>query len=163
MDQEVADEDAFSGYDSPRGGHRCNTGGSGGNHPARVATPEALVIWVIVTPHPMVILTPPFLILEKFLGRHKCDWNKVRKDKYHMGYCEFADYLLKEFKGKTSLPRPKKPEKLGVELFKANCSDTQRLIEDCEIMLDDFRESLCKDWDRVSLVISLLQGTAKQE
>jgi hypothetical protein len=51
---------------------------------------------------------------------------------------------------------------LGVEPFKGDSTDTQRFIQDCEIKLDYFRESLRKDWDKVSLVIPLLQGPAKK-
>jgi len=52
--------------------------------------------------------------------------------------------------------------KLGVDPFKGDSTDTQRFIQDCEIKLDYFRESLHKDWDKVSLVIPLLQGPAKK-
>jgi len=56
----------------------------------------------------------------------------------------------------------KKLEKFGVDPFKAESTDTQRLIQDCEIKLNYFRESLRKDWDKVILVIPLLQGPAKK-
>jgi len=64
--------------------------------------------------------------------------------------------------GKKSSHRPKKPEKLDVRPFKSDFTDTQRFIQDCEIKMEYFRKSLRKDWDKVSLVISLLQGAAKK-
>ena len=57
--------------------------------------------------------------------------------------------------------RPKKPERLGVDPFKGYSRDTQLLIQDREIKPDYFRESLGKDLANVSLLIALLQGSAK--
>jgi len=153
MDEDVPGEDGFSGYDSPRGGPSGNAGGSGGNLPRRGGatggggdpgdSDSSL-------PDP-----------RKFLGRRKSHWNDARKEKYDRQCDELAEYLRKQRKGKKSAHRPKKPEKLGVDSFKADSTDTQRYILDCEIKLDYFRESLRKDWDKVSLVIPLLQGPAK--
>jgi len=98
----------------------------------------------------------------KFVGRRKCHWNAVRKEMYDRRCHKLAEYRRKQRKGKRSAHRPRKAEKLGVNLFKGDCTDTQPFIHDCKIKLDYCRESLRKDWDIVSLVIPLLQGPAKK-
>jgi len=97
-----------------------------------------------------------------FLGRRKSQWNDARKEKFDRRCHQLAEYLRKQRKGKKSTHRLKKPEKLGVNPFKGDSTDTHRFIQDCEIKLDYFRESLRKDWAKVSLVIPLLQGPAKK-
>jgi len=52
--------------------------------------------------------------------------------------------------------------KLGVDPFKGDSTDTQPFIQDRQIKLDYFRKSLRQDWDKVSLVIPLLQGPAEK-
>jgi len=84
------------------------------------------------------------------------------KERYDRRWHELAESLRKQGKGKKSAHRPKKPEKLGVDPFKGDSTNTQRFIQDYEINLDYFRESLRKDWDKVSLVIPLLQGPANK-
>jgi len=64
--------------------------------------------------------------------------------------------------GKKSGHGPKKPQKLAVNPFKGDSTDTRRFIQDCEIKLDYFWKSLCKDSDKVSLVIPLLRGPGKK-
>jgi len=86
----------------------------------------------------------------------------VRKEKYDRRCHELAEYLRKQRKGKKLAHPPKKLEKLGVDPFKGDSTNTQCFIQDCEIKLDYFRESLRKDWDKVILVIPLLQGPAKK-
>jgi len=86
----------------------------------------------------------------------------VRKEKYDRRCDVLAEYLRKQRKGKKSSYRLKKPEKLGVNLFKGDSTHTPRFIPDCKIKLDNYRESLSKDWDKVSLVIPLLQCPAKK-
>ena len=147
-------EDGFSGYDSPRGGPSGNADSSGGNLPLRGGnaggggdpgdSDSSL-------PHP-----------RKFLGRRKSHLNDARKEMYYRRCHELAEYLRQQLKGKKSAHRAKKPQKLRVDLFKGDSTDTQCFIHDCEIKLDYFRESLRKDWDKVSLVIPLLQGPAKK-
>ena len=162
MNQDMAGEDGFSGYDSPRGCPSGNAGGSGGNLPPRGGnaggggdpgdsdsssdgdSDSAL-------PDP-----------RNFLERRKSYWNEARKEKYDSRCHEHAEYLRKQHKGKKSAHRPKKPAQLGVDPFKGDSTDTQRFIQDCENKLDYFRESLRKDWDKISLVIPLLQGPAKK-
>jgi len=126
----VSDEDDFSGYDSPRGGPSGNAGGSGANLPPRGGNAggggdrgdsDSCL------PDP-----------RKFLGRRKSHWNDVRKEMYDRGCHELAEYLQKQRKGKKSAHRPKKHEKLALDPFKGDSTDTQHFIQDCEIKLDYF-------------------------
>jgi len=154
MDEDVPGEDGFSGYDFPRKGPSGNACGSGGNLPLRGGnaggggdpgdSDSSL-------PNP-----------RRFLGRRKSHWNDARKKEYHKRCHELAEYLRKQRKGKKSAHQPKKHEKLGVDPFKGDSTDTQRFLQDCGIKLDYFMESLRKEWDKVSLVITLLQGPAKK-
>jgi len=155
-------EDGFSVYESPRGGPSGNAAGRGGNLPPRggkaggggnPGDSDSLSDGDSDSSLP-----DP----RKFLGRPKFHWNDARKKKYDRRCHEVAEYLRKQRKGNKSAHRPKKPEKLGVDPFKGDSTDTQRFIQDCEIKLDYFRESLSKDCDKVSLVIPLLQGPAKK-
>ena len=155
-------EDGFSGYDSPRVGPSGNAGGSGGNLPPRGGNagggrdPENSDSSSDGDSDSS--LPEPW----KFLGRRKSHWNDARKEKDDRRCHELAEYLRKQRKGKRLVPRRKKPGQLGVDPFKGDSTDSQRFIKDCEIKLDYFRESLPKDWDKVSLVIPLLQGPAKR-
>jgi len=161
MGEDVPGEDGFNGYDSPRGGPSGNAGGSGGNRPPRGGNAEGgpdlrdSDSWSDGDSDSS--LPDP----RRFLGRRKSHWNDARKEKYDKRCHELAEYLRKQRKAKKSAHRPKKPETLVVDPFKGDSTDTQRFIQDCEINLDYFRKSLRKDWDKVSLVISLLQGLAK--
>ena len=162
MDEDLPGEDGFSGYDCPRGGPSCNSGSRGGNVPpgggnsgggGDLGDSESMS-----DGDPDSSLQDP----RKFLEKRRSHWNDARKEKYDRRYHELAEYLRKQRKGKKSAHRPKKPEKLGVDPFKGDSTDTQRFIQDCEIKLDYYRESLLKDRDKASLVISLLQGPAKK-
>ena len=162
MDESVTGEDGFGSYDSPRGGPSGNAGGRGGNiHPcggnARGGGDPCDSESSSDSDSDSSLPDP-----WKFLGRRKSHWNDGRKEKYDKRCHELAEYLRKQRKGKKSAHRPKKPVKLGVDPFKGDSTDTQRFIQDCEIKLDYLRESLRKDWDKVSLVIPLLQGPAKR-
>jgi len=128
MDEGVPGEDGFRGYDSPRGGPSGNAGGSGGNLPPRGGNAgggrdpgdsdcSSDCDSDSSLPDP-----------RKFLGRCKSHWNHARKEKYDRRCHELAEYLRKQRKGKKSAHRPKKPEKLGVEPFKGDSTDTQRFI-----------------------------------
>jgi len=162
MDEDVPGEDGFSGYDSPRGGPGGNAGGSGGNLPPRGGNAggggDPRDSDSLSDGDSDSSLPDP----RKFLGRRKSHWNDARMDKYDRRCHELAEYLRKQCKGNKSAYRPKKPEKLGVDPFNGDSTDTQRCIQDCEIKLHYFRESLCKVWDKVSLVIPLLQCPAKK-
>ena len=71
--------------------------------------------------------------------------------------------LFKKAKrSKNSGPRQRKPEKLGIDPFDGSSTDTQRFIQDVEIKLTYFKDSLVDDMDKISLVIPLLQKAAKQ-
>jgi len=63
---------------------------------------------------------------------------------------------------KGSAHKPKKPERLGVDLFDGDTKDTQHGIQDVEIKLNYFRESLVDYMDNISLVIPLLCAGAKR-
>ena len=162
MDEDVPGKDGFSGYDSPRGGPSGNAGGSGGNLPPRGKNAGGggdLGDSDFSSDGDSDSSLPD---LRKFLGRPKSHRNDARKEKYDRWCHEVADYLRKRCKGKKAAHLPKKPEKLRVDLFKGDSTDTPRFIQDCKIKLDYLRESLRKDWDKVSLVIPLLQGPAKK-
>jgi len=162
IDEDVLGEDGFSGYESHRGGPSGNTGGSGGNlppHGGNAGGGEDLGDSNSLPDRDSDSSIPdPW----KFLGRCKSHRNEARKEKYDRQCHELAEYLRKQRKGKKSPHQPKKPEKLRVDPFKGDASDTQRFIQDCEIQVHYFRESLRKDWDKVSLVIPLVQGPAKK-
>jgi len=89
-------------------------------------------------------------------------WNDARKVRYDRRYHVLGEYLRKPCKSKKLSHRLKKPEKLGVHPFKDDSTDTQHFIQDCKIKLDYFRESLPKDWGKVSFVIPFLPGSAKR-
>ena len=162
MDEDVPGEDAFSGYDSPRRGPSGNAGGSGGNLPPRGGNAGGGGDRGDSNSSSDGDSDSSLPDPRKFLGRRKSHWNDARKEKYDRRYQEVAEYLRKQRKGKRSVHRQKKPQKLCVDPFKCDSTDTQRFIQDCKIKLDYFRESLRKDWDKVSLVIPLLQGPAKR-
>ena len=156
MDEDVPGEDGFSGYDSPRGGPSGNAGASGGNLPPRGgnagggadpgnsdSSSDGDSYSSLPDPR-------------KLLGRPKSNWNDAGNEKYDRRCHELAEYLRKLRKGKKSAHRPKKAEKLGVDPFKDDCTDTQPFIQDGEMKLDYFREFLRKDWDKVNLVIPFL-------
>jgi len=63
---------------------------------------------------------------------------------------------------KGSAHKPKKPERLRVDPFDGDPKDTQRFLQDVEIKLNYFRESLVDDMDKISLVIPLLRAGAKK-
>jgi len=162
IDEDVPGEDGFSGYDSPRGGPSGNAGGSGGNLPPRGGNPAGGGDQGDSDSSSDGDSDSSLPDPRKFLGRRKSHWNHASKEKYDSWCHELAEYLRKQRKGKKSAHRPKKPGRLGVDPFKGDSTDTQRFIQDCEIKLDYFRESIRKDWDKVSLVIPLLQGSAKK-
>ena len=145
IDEDMPGEDRLTGYDSPRGGQSGNTGGGRGNLPpsggnAAAGGDPGDSDSSFDGDSNSSLPDPP-----KFLGRRKSHWNNARKEKYDRRCHELADYLLKQRKGKMSSHRPKKPEKLGVHPFKGDSTDTQRFIQNSEIKLDNFRESLGKD------------------
>jgi len=124
----VLGKDGFSGNDSHRGGHSGNAGGSRGNLPPRGGNAGGSG-----DPGDSDSSLPD---PRKFLGRRKSHWNDVRQEKYDRRCHDLAEYLRKQCKGKKSSHRPKKPEKLGVDPFKGDSTDTQRFIQDCEIKRD---------------------------
>jgi len=162
IDTDVPGEDGFSGYDSPRAGHSGNAGGSGGNLPpcggkARGGGDPGDSYSSSDGDSDSSFRDP-----RKFLGRRESHWNHVRKEKYDRRCHELAEYLRKQRKGKKSTHRPMKPAKLSIDPRKSDSTDTQHFIQECQIKLDHFRESCRKDWDKVSLIITLLQGPGKK-
>jgi len=122
MDEAVLGDEGFSGYDSLRGGPSGNAGGSAGNHPPRGGNAEGggdSGDSDSSLPNP-----------RKFLGTGKSHWNDTRKERYNRRYHELAEYLQKQRKGKKSAHRPEKPDKLGVDPFKGDSTDTQHFIQD---------------------------------
>ena len=142
MDKDVPGEDGFSGYDSRRGGPSGKVDGSGGNLPPRCGNGEGggdLIDSDSTSDCDANAFIPD---PRKFLRRRKSHWNEARKEMYDGRCDQLAEYLRKQSKSKKSAHRPKKPEKLGVDPFKGDPTDTQCFIQDCEIKLDYFRESL---------------------
>ena len=162
MDEDLPGEDGFSGYDSPRGGPSGHAGGSGGN-----LAPRGRNAGGGGDPGDSNSLSDgdsdsSLLDPGKFLGRRKSHWNDARKERYDRRCDELVESLWKQHKGKKSAHQPQKPVKIGVDPFNGDSTDTQRFIQHFEIKLDYFRESLRKDWDKVNLVIPLLQGPANK-
>jgi len=158
----VPGEDGFTGYDSPRGGPSGNAGGSGGNLPPGGGNAGGGGDPGDSDASSDGDSDSSLPDLRKFLRRRKSHWNEARKDKYDRRCHELAEFLRKQRKGKMSAHRPMKPEKLDVDRFIGDSTDTPHFLQDCEIKLDYFRESLRKDRDKVSLVIHHLQGPAKK-
>jgi len=69
---------------------------------------------------------------------------------------------MRQWNSKASAHKPKKPEPLGVDPFNGDPKDTQCFIQDVEIKLNYFRESLVDDVDKITLVIPLLHAGAKK-
>jgi len=161
MDEDLPGEHGCSGHDSPRGGASGTASGSGGNLPpsggnARGGRDPSDSDSAADGDSDSSFPDP-----EQFLGGRKSHWNDARMERYDRRSHELAEYLRKQRKCKKTANRLKKPEKEYVHPFKGYSADTQRFIHHCEIKLDHFRESIRKDWHKVSLVIPLLQGPAK--
>ena len=162
MEEDLPGEDGFSGSDSRRGGPSGNAGGNGGNLPpcdgnaGRGRDPG--------NSDSSSDGDSDFSLpdVRKFLRRRKSHWYDARKEKYDRRCHELAEYLRQQRNGKKSSHRPKQPEKFCVDPFKGDSTDTQCFIQDCKIKLHYFREFLRKDWDKLSLVIPLLQAPAKK-
>jgi len=63
---------------------------------------------------------------------------------------------------KGSAQKPKKLNRLRVDPFDSDPKDPQRFIQDVEIKLNYFRESLVDDMNKSSHVIPLLRAGAKE-
>ena len=153
----------FSGYDRPGGAQSGNTGGNGGGIPPRdgnlagAGDPGD-------SDHSSDSdsSNSPLPDPRKFLGRHKEHWDAARKRKYDRKYAKLLKLFKKDKRGKKSGPCQKKPEKLGVDPFDGSSTNTQRFIQDVEIKLNYFKDSLVDDKVKISLVIPLLKGAAKK-
>ena len=118
----------FSEYDSPREGPSGNAGGSGGNLPPPGGKAGCGGDLGDSDSTSDGTSDSSFPDPQTFLGRRKSHWNDARKEKYYRRSHELSEYVRKQRKGKKSAHRRKKPEKLAVDRFKDNCTDTQRFI-----------------------------------
>jgi len=97
-----------------------------------------------------------------FLGSGMRHSSREKKDKYNRQYATLNKFIPECHKAKKPSHRPKTLEKLRVDPFTVDSKDTQRFVHDVEIKVDYFRDSLVKEINKVSLVIPLLRGTAKE-
>jgi len=67
---------------------------------------------------------------------------------------------MRQQKDKRLAHKPKKADRLGVDPFDGNPEEIQRFIQDVEIKLNYFRESVVDDMDKISVVIPLLRAGA---
>jgi len=165
MDKHSEEGSRFSGYDRPRSTQGTNTernGRDGGRIPPmggnvagggdpRDSDPSS---------NSDNSYSPPF-DPRKILGSRKDHWDEARKVKYDKQLRRLLK-LCKKPNSKGSAHKPKKPERLGVAPFDGDPKDTQRFIQDVEIKLNNFRESLEDDMGKISLVIPLLRAGAKK-
>ena len=105
--------------------------------------------------------SPPF-DPRKILGSRKDHWGEARKAKYDKRLRRLLKLCKRQRNSKGSAHKPKKPKRLGVDPCNGDPKDTQHLIQDVEIKLNYFRESLEDDMDKISLVIPLLRAGAKK-
>jgi len=80
-----------------------------------------------------------------------------------VNYDKLLGPLLKLCKeqSKGSAHKPKRPMQLLADTRDADSKDTQRFIQDVQIKLNYFKESLVDDMDKISNVIPLLHAGAK--
>jgi len=105
--------------------------------------------------------SPPF-DPRKILGSRKDHWDEARKAKYDKRLRRLLKLRKRQRNRKGSAHKPRKPERLVVDPFDGDPKDTQRFIQDVEIKLKYFRESLVDDMDKISLVIPLLRAGGKK-
>jgi len=76
------------------------------------------------------------------LGSRKDHWDEPRKAKYDKRLRRLLKLRNRQRNSKGSAHKPKKPVRLGLDPFDGDPKDTQRVIQDVEIKLNYFRESL---------------------
>jgi len=166
MDEDSEEGSRFSGYDRPRstrGRHTVGNGGDGGRIPPtggnvagggdlRDSDPSS---------DSDNSDSPPF-DQRRILGSRKAHWDDARKAKYDKRLRRVLKLRKRQWNSKESTHKPKRPERLGAHPFDGNPKDTQRFIQDVEIKLNYFRESLVDDIDKIRLVIPLLRAGAKK-
>ena len=166
MDEESEKGLRFSGYDRPRSARGRNTednGGEGGRIPpigGNVAGGGEAGDSDRASDSDNSD-SPPFDPC-KILGSSKDHWDEARKAKYDKRLRRLLKLRNRQWNSKGSAHKPKKPERLGVGPFDGEPKDTQRFIQDVEIKLNYFRESLVDHMDKISLVIPLLRAGAKK-
>jgi len=97
----------------------------------------------------------------KILCSRKDQWDEPRKAKLDKQLSRLLKLRKRQRNSKGSAHIPKKPESLGVAPFDGDSEDTQRFIQDVEIKLNYFRESLVDNMDKIGFVIPLLRAGAK--
>jgi len=103
---------------------------------------------------------PPF-DLRKILCSRKDNWDEARKVNYDKRLRRLLKLGKRQRNSKSSAHKPKKPECIGVDPFDGHPKDTHRFIQDVELKLNYFRESMVDDMDKISVVIPLLPARAK--
>jgi len=156
----------FSGYDRPRSTRGRNTEGNGGDGGRIPPTGDNVAGEGDLGDSDSSSDSdnsdsPPF-DPRKILDSGKDHWDEARKAKYDKQLRRLLQLRKRQRNNKGSVHKPKKPESLGVDPFDGDPKDTQRFIQDVEIKLNYFRESLEGDMDKIRLVIPLLRARAKK-
>ena len=157
------EKEAFDGDEAPRGARGGNTGGNGGGIPPRdgnVAGAGDPGDSGSSSDSDDSDSPPPDP--RKILGRCRAHCDDAKKRKYDKRYAKLLKLFKKAKRGKDSGPRQRKRERLGIDPFDGSSTDTQRFIQDVEIKLTYFKDSLVDNMDKISLVIPLVQKAAKQ-
>jgi len=166
MEEDSEEGSRFSGYDRPRSTRGRNTEGNGGGG-GRIPPTGGNVAGggdpgdSDPSSDSDNSDSPPF-DPRKILGSRKDHWDEARKAKYDKRLRRLLKLRKRQRNSKESAHKPKKPARLGVDPFDGDPKDTQRFIQDVEIKLNYFRESLEDDMDKISLVIPLLRAGAKK-
>jgi len=98
----------------------------------------------------------------KIIGSRKNHWDEARKVMYDKRLRQLWKLRKRQRNSKGSAHKPKRPEGLGVDPFDSDPKDTPCFIQDVQIELKYFRESLVDDIDKISLVIPLVRARAKK-
>ena len=166
MDEDCAEGSRFSGHDRPRstrGRHTEGNGGDGGTIPPTGSNVAGGGDTDDSDPssHRNNSDSPPF-DPRKILGSREDHWDDARKAKYEKQLRRLLKLCRRQRNNKGSAHTPKRPERLGQDPFDGDPKDTQCFIQDVEIKVNYFRESLVHDIDKISLVIALLGARAKR-
>jgi len=166
MDEDSEEGSRFSRYDRPRSTRGRNTKGNGGDG-GRIPPTGGNVASggdhgnSDPSSDSNNSDSPPF-DPRKILGSRKDHWDEARKAKYDKWLRRFPKLRKRQRNSKASAYKPKKPKRLGVDAFDCDHKDSQCFIQDVEINLNYFRESLVDDMDKISLVIPLFRAGAKR-
>jgi len=166
IDEDSEEGSRFSGYDRPRLTRGRNTEGNGGDG-GRIPPTGGNVAGGGDPGHSNPCSdrdnsdSLPF-DWRRILGTRKEHWDDPSKAKYDKRLGRLLKLRKRQRKDKRSAQKSNKSVRLGVDPFDGDPKDTQRFIQDVDIKLNYFRESLMDDMDKISLVIPLLRARAKK-